>query len=115
MLNIFSGGSKEIGCFSDIAKFRQASGASSVMIARTAQWNVSIFRREGQLPLDDVITAYLKLAVQYDNSPSNAKYCVQSMLRELQETPRGKKFLAAQSLQDIWYVEPSVLNSNDFY
>jgi hypothetical protein len=27
---------------------------------------------------------------------------VQSMLRELQETPRGKIFLAAQSVYDIW-------------
>ena len=25
------------------------------------------------------------------------------MLRELQETPRGKKFLEAQTLQQMWY------------
>jgi len=72
------------------------------MLARAAQWNVSIFRKEGMLSLDEVITEYLKLAVLYDSPASNAKYCVQSMLRELQETPRGKTFLAAQSLYDIW-------------
>jgi len=73
------------------------------MIARAAQWNASIFRKEGLLPLDEVIAEYLKLAVIYDSPATNAKYCVQSMLRELQETPRGKIFLAAQSVYDIWY------------
>ncbi|KAF4522808.1 hypothetical protein B566_EDAN017158 [Ephemera danica] len=98
---IANGGSKEIENHEDIEKFRQMCEASSVMVARAAQWNASVFRREGMLPLDDVIKAYLCLAVEYDSAPANAKYCVQSMLRELQETPRGKKFLAAQSLQDI--------------
>lgn len=72
------------------------------MIARAAQWNCSIFRKEGLLPIDDVIKAYLKYSVDYDNSPSNAKYCVQNILRELQETPRGKKFLECQTLEQIW-------------
>lgn len=56
----------------------------------------------GQLPLDDVISEYLKLCIEYDNSATNAKYCVQMMLRELQETPRGKLFLECQTLEDIW-------------
>lgn len=57
----------------------------------------------GKLPLDDVISDYLKLCIEYDTSPSIAKYCVQMMLRELQETPRGKKFLECQTLDEIWY------------
>lgn len=98
-----SGGSRDIEKYKDLEKFRSASGVSSVMIARAAQWNVSIFRKQGLLPLDEVISEYLKLAVIYDSPATNAKYCVQSMLRELQETPRGKIFLAAQSVYDIWY------------
>ena len=39
--------------------FRASTGASSVMIARQAEWNCSIFRKEGKLPLYDVIKAYL--------------------------------------------------------
>lgn len=101
-LYIFSGGSKEIEKFSDIAKFWKATGASSVMLARAAEWNCSIFRKKGMLPLDVVIKSYLKYAVDYDNSPSNSKYCVQNMLRELQETPRGKRFLECQTLEQIW-------------
>lgn len=98
----FSGGSREIEKFSDINKFKEDCGCSSVMIARAAQGNCSIFRKAGMLELDEVIKAYLKLAVDYDNSPSNTKYCVQNMLKELQETPRGKKFLECQTLEQIW-------------
>ncbi len=54
------------------------------------------------LPLDDVIKELLKLSIEFDNTPSNTKYCVQMMLRELQETPRGKKFLECQTLEEIW-------------
>ncbi|KRT83635.1 hypothetical protein AMK59_4858 [Oryctes borbonicus] len=72
---IANGGSKEIQQHSDIATFRQECGTSSVMIARTAE--------------------------DYDNSPNNTKYCIQNMLKELQETPRGKKFLECQTLEQI--------------
>lgn len=72
------------------------------MLARAAQGNCSIFRKEGLLPLDDVITSYLKYCIDYDNAPSNSKYCVQNILKELQETPRGKKFLECQTLETIW-------------
>lgn len=74
------------------------------MLARTAEWNCSVFRKEGKLPLDDVIKAYLRYAVDYDNSPSNTKYCVQNMLRDLQDTPRGRLFLETQTLYQIWFV-----------
>lgn len=72
------------------------------MIARAAEENCSIFRAQGLKEMDDVIIDYLKLAVDYDNSPSNTKYCIQNILKELQETPRGKKFLECQSLEQIW-------------
>jgi len=72
------------------------------MLARAAQWNCSVFRKEGALPMEDVIKAYLKYAVDYDNSPSNTKYCVQNILRELQDSPLGRKFLDAQTLEQIW-------------
>lgn len=46
---IANGGSKEIEKYSDILKFREACGASSVMIARAAEWNCSIFRKNGNV------------------------------------------------------------------
>lgn len=45
---IANGGSREIEKRSDILKFRESCGASSVMIARAAEWNVTIFRKEGK-------------------------------------------------------------------
>ncbi|XP_063977613.1 tRNA-dihydrouridine(20) synthase [NAD(P)+]-like [Diachasmimorpha longicaudata] len=98
---IANGGSKEIEKHSDIGKFKKETGCSSVMIARSAEWNCSIFRKEGLLPIEDVIKSYLKYAIDFDNSPSNTKYCVQNILRELQESLMGKQFLAAQSLEQI--------------
>lgn len=105
---IANGGSKEIEKYGDIFKFKDLCGSSSVMLARAAEWNCSIFRKEGLLPMDTVIKDYLKLAVDYDNSPSNTKYCIQNILRELQDTPRGRQFLDCQTLKQmcaIWDLE----------
>ncbi|KAH8308548.1 hypothetical protein KR044_009128 [Drosophila immigrans] len=98
---IANGGSRDMHTHEDIYKFQRLCGAHSVMVARAAQQNVSIFRKEGLLPIDDVICKYLRLSVDYDNAPHNTKYCVQSILKELQETPRGKRFLQCQTLQQI--------------
>lgn len=98
---IANGGSREIGRYSDIAKFKEECGSSSVMIARTAQGNCSIFSSKGLEELDVVIVKYLTYCIEFDNAPSNTKYCVQNMLKELQETPRGKKFLDCQTLEQI--------------
>ncbi|KAL7742907.1 hypothetical protein ACLKA6_016264 [Drosophila palustris] len=98
---IANGGSRDIHTYEDMHKFQSLCGADSVMVARAAQLNVSIFRKEGVLPIDTVIEKYLRLCVDYDNAPHNTKYCVQSILKELQETPRGKRFLQCQTLQQI--------------
>ncbi len=97
-----SGGSNDIETYEDILEFREETGCCGVMVARAAQYNPSVFRKSGILPLDDVIKAYLRYAIDYDNCFPNTKYCVQSMLRDLQDTPRGKRFLETQNLQQIW-------------
>lgn len=45
---IANGGSDEITCYDDIEKFKTDCGADSVMIARGALKNMSIFRKEGK-------------------------------------------------------------------
>ncbi|XP_043382269.1 tRNA-dihydrouridine(20) synthase [NAD(P)+]-like isoform X2 [Chelonia mydas] len=58
---IANGGSHDfIKEYTDIEAFQQAAGASSVMIARAAMWNPSIFRREGLCPLKEVMQEYIK-------------------------------------------------------
>ncbi|XP_035233549.1 tRNA-dihydrouridine(20) synthase [NAD(P)+]-like, partial [Stegodyphus dumicola] len=98
---IANGGSGEIGSYQDIETFRLETSASSVMIARQAEWNCSIFRKEGKLPLDAVIEKYIKYAVDYDNNVWNTKYCIQQMLGSLQETEKGKILLSAQQMEVI--------------
>uniref|UniRef100_A0A8C7E8R7 Dihydrouridine synthase 2 n=1 Tax=Nothoprocta perdicaria TaxID=30464 RepID=A0A8C7E8R7_NOTPE len=109
---IANGGSHDfIKEYMDIETFQKATGASSVMIARAAMWNPSIFRKEGLFPLKKVMQDYIKYAVRYDNHYTNTKYCLCQMLREQLETTQGKKLHAAQSAQEIC----EVFEMADFY
>lgn len=57
----FSGGSHDhIQKYLDIEDFRQATAASSVMVARAAMWNPSIFLKEGLRPLEEVMQKYIR-------------------------------------------------------
>nr|XP_014593914.2 tRNA-dihydrouridine(20) synthase [NAD(P)+]-like isoform X2 [Equus caballus] len=99
---IANGGSYDhIQEYLDIEDFRQATAASSVMVARAAMWNPSIFLKEGLRPLEEVMKKYIRYAVQYDNHYTNTKYCLCQMLREQLESPQGKLLHAAQSSQEI--------------
>ncbi|KAM6065396.1 tRNA-dihydrouridine(20) synthase [NAD(P)+]-like isoform 1-T1 [Theristicus caerulescens] len=109
---IANGGSHDfIKEYTDIETFQKATAASSVMIARAAMWNPSIFRKEGLFPLKEVMQDYIKYAVRYDNHYTNTKYCLCQMLREQLETTQGKKLHAAQSTQEIC----EVFEMADFY
>lgn len=99
---IANGGSQEIiREFVDIEAFKSLTAASSVMLARAAMWNPSIFRREGILSINDVIHDYIRHAVHYDNHYTNTKYCLCQMLRDQLESSLGKKLHAAQSTKEI--------------
>ncbi|KAL4166826.1 hypothetical protein KRP22_014078 [Phytophthora ramorum] len=64
----------------DIDKLRKISGASSFLIARGALTNPSIFRKEGRLPIDQVVRDYLQAAAEVDNVYQNTKYNVMRMI-----------------------------------
>lgn len=56
-----SGGSLDlVKANGDIEDFRKATGTSSVMLARAAMWNVSIFSKEGPFPVEKIMEEYLK-------------------------------------------------------
>lgn len=100
---IANGGSKEvIKVYEDIAVFKQATGCSSAMIARAAEWNPTIFRAEGKLPLLDVVKEYVKVAIEWDNNWVNTKYCVLQMMHDnMLDYPEGELTQAAMSMEDI--------------
>uniref|UniRef100_A0A667YLP1 Dihydrouridine synthase 2 n=1 Tax=Myripristis murdjan TaxID=586833 RepID=A0A667YLP1_9TELE len=85
----------------DIQEFRKAAGASSVMLARAAMWNPSVFSGQGLLPVERVMEEYLKYAIRYDNNPFNTKYCLCQMLRDKVESPLGKQVQSAQTNAEI--------------
>ncbi|XP_051548360.1 tRNA-dihydrouridine(20) synthase [NAD(P)+]-like isoform X2 [Myxocyprinus asiaticus] len=109
---IANGGSVDlVKTFDDIENFRVTTGASSVMLARAAMWNPSIFRQQGALSTDKVMEEYIKYAVRYDNNPFNTKYCLCQMLRDRVESPFGKELHAAQTNAEIC----DVYGMTDFY
>uniref|UniRef100_H3CJ89 Dihydrouridine synthase 2 n=2 Tax=Tetraodon nigroviridis TaxID=99883 RepID=H3CJ89_TETNG len=99
---IANGGSLDlVKAHSDIEDFREATGTSSVMLARAAMWNVSIFSKQGPFPVEKVMEEYLKYAIRYDNHAFNTKYCLCQMLRDKVESPLGKQIQAAKSTAEI--------------
>ncbi|ORX88967.1 FMN-linked oxidoreductase [Basidiobolus meristosporus CBS 931.73] len=68
--------------YEDIARVKEMTNVSSVMIARGAQNNVSIFRKEGLLPIREVMIQYIKNAIKIDNVFANTKYTLMQMLAE---------------------------------
>lgn len=99
---IANGGSHDlVKTYSDISKFREATGASAVMLARAAMWNPSIFSCKGPVSVDAVMEEYIKYAVRYDNNAFNTKYCLCQMLRDRVESPMGKQLHAAQTNKEI--------------
>lgn len=91
----------------DIMKFKEACGASSVMVARAAQINASIFRPEGPLPVDEFVREYLKMCVDFDNSIPNTKYSIAIMydsIKKIRKTVIGRQFEDANSMEEIWFV-----------
>ncbi|KAM7003203.1 tRNA-dihydrouridine(20) synthase [NAD(P)+]-like isoform 1-T2 [Tautogolabrus adspersus] len=99
---IANGGSLDmVKTNADIEEFRKATGASSVMLARAAMWNASVFTNQGPLPLEKVMEDYIKYAIRYDNNAFNSKYCLCQMLRDKVESPLGKRVQAAQTTAEI--------------
>nr|XP_019966338.1 PREDICTED: tRNA-dihydrouridine(20) synthase [NAD(P)+]-like [Paralichthys olivaceus] len=99
---IANGGSLDlVKTNADIEEFRRATGASSVMLARAAMWNASVFVSQGPLPVERVMEEYLRYAIRYDNNAFNTKYCLCQMLRDKVESPLGKQLQAAQTNAEI--------------
>ncbi|KAJ1816829.1 tRNA-dihydrouridine synthase 2 [Coemansia sp. S610] len=65
--------------YADVQRARDETGASSVMTARGAIANPSIFRSEGMLPTMTVAQEYLKYAVRTSNVFANTKYTLLQM------------------------------------
>jgi tRNA-dihydrouridine synthase 2 len=61
-----------------------------------------LHRKEGVLPIDDVIRDYVKLAVDCDNYHANSKYCLAQLLHDNMDSPQGKALLASSTMRELW-------------
>ncbi|EPZ35849.1 FMN-linked oxidoreductase [Rozella allomycis CSF55] len=69
----------DIFSLEDAEKIKQQTGCASVMMARAAQANPSVFRKEGLLPLYEVTREYVKNSIDVDNIFHNTKYVTLQM------------------------------------
>ncbi|TPX65564.1 hypothetical protein SpCBS45565_g05060 [Spizellomyces sp. 'palustris'] len=81
----------DIFSLADVRKLQSSSAIHSFMLARAPQYNVSVFRRDGLLPIRTIMEEYARTAIQYDMPFHNAKYCLllmwpSSMGKQYRET-----------------------------
>lgn len=95
-------------CFTmeDVEMVKQKTGCSSVMIARGAMWNPSIFGKTKNqmkmLPLYDVAKHYVEQSLYYESHPTNVKYVLMKMYEEVVgERAMYKKMLQIKGWDSI--------------
>ena len=106
MTVISNGGSSNnrdssINTHQGIKDFWKETGSSSIMIARAAEWNPSVFRAGDKVQTMDLVHKYLNHAIFYDYTFGVVKYTVQQLLGSLQDSPMGKQFLASATMKDL--------------
>lgn len=92
---------------------RQIRGVSSWMLARGAQWNVSVFRREGPLPLRQVCEAYLRKSLELGMPATNVKYTLLQMwmgAQEMESEPGAKEMVKRMQLAKCYNTLASALD-----
>lgn len=109
---IANGGSNTIRTYSNLLKFKEETNASSVMIARAAMKNPSIFKSDNQLePIERIAEEFIKLSVKYDNYVSNTKYCLQTILSSGHfGSEFMQKFHTANDMKSICDLFPNLVN-----
>jgi len=120
---IANGGSLDIKTYADLAKFREHTGCDSIMLARIAQWNPSIFSKDGPVEAMQMARDYLRLAATYDNTPSNVKYCIQQyqclpseIVREIHHANSIKELFNVFNIVDEYTrISEELMKKSTFY
>lgn len=89
--------------YQDLQSIKVATGAASVMVARGALWNASIFNPKGKVPLEQVKKEYVRKSILWDNDIKNTKYTLKEMIAHVSslEYPEGKAVTKSDTLQDL--------------
>ncbi|GJT28445.1 tRNA-dihydrouridine(20) synthase [NAD(P)+]-like protein [Tanacetum coccineum] len=86
----------------DFQRVRTVTGASSVMVARGALWNASVFHPQGT-PIEVVKREYVRKSILWDHDIKSTKYTLKEMIMHYTslELPEGKAVTKSESLADI--------------
>ncbi|CAM8879289.1 unnamed protein product [Rhodiola kirilowii] len=66
--------------YDDFERIKSSTGASSVMVARGALWNPSIFCPSGFLPWEDVKLEYVRKSLLWDNDIKSTKHTLREII-----------------------------------
>ncbi|CAK9296441.1 unnamed protein product [Gordionus sp. m RMFG-2023] len=97
---IANGGSNCINKILDIDYFKAETGCNSIMLARSAMKNLSIFSTS-MVTRDEVIRKYLKYALIYENEFINSKYAIQQMFYHDGKSDQFQKLLKAKNYREM--------------
>ncbi|KAG0613157.1 hypothetical protein M758_6G080900 [Ceratodon purpureus] len=89
--------------YDDFRRIKDATGTSSVMVARGAMWNASVFRPEGPLFWEDVKREYVRKCIEWDNDVRWTKHTLKEMImhHSCLEFAEGKALYRCKTLADI--------------
>lgn len=103
-----NGGSLDMHNYEDVIAFRDAAGCSSVMVARAAQHNLSVFRKEGASCGSSVCCAFsnlssrssflMTLALRRPADPGGACKGVRSACDPVRQRPGQHQIQSGQAL-----------------
>ncbi|GLU13378.1 hypothetical protein SLE2022_300160 [Rubroshorea leprosula] len=89
--------------YDDFQRIKIATGASSVMVARGALWNASIFSPKGKVHWEDVKREYVRKSILWDNDVKSTKQTLKEMIMHYSclELTEGKAVIKAENLADL--------------
>ncbi|KAJ4833329.1 hypothetical protein Tsubulata_000545 [Turnera subulata] len=89
--------------YDDFERVKVTTGASSVMVARGALWNASIFSPAGKLHWEDVKREYVRKSILWDNDIKSTKHTLREIIMHYSslELSEGKSVIKSETLADI--------------
>ncbi|XP_014634770.2 tRNA-dihydrouridine(20) synthase [NAD(P)+]-like isoform X8 [Glycine max] len=86
-----------------LSKSCLGSSASSVMVARGALWNASMFSPEGKVSYEAVKREYIRKCILWDNDIKSTKHTLKEMIIHYSclELPEGKAVIKSESMADL--------------
>ncbi|KAG2567638.1 hypothetical protein PVAP13_7NG338900 [Panicum virgatum] len=89
--------------YEDFKRIKDATGAASVMVARGAMWNASIFCAKGKTPWEEVKREYVRKSILWDNDVKSTKHTLKEMIMHYSclELPEGKGVIKCDTSADL--------------